>query len=97
MDNNVAGGLGAGLLSYAQTSERLNQQDKTNALNQQYADMAKQNQKAQFLQNGIQVDADGNVGYDDVHKQLQALAGTNKLSAEQQQADAYDPNEKSRK
>lgn len=82
-DLAVAGGIGQGLMSFANSYAQAKQQKTQNALNQQQADRAEGDYQAGLLSQGMQQNADGTVGYT---PQKQAQVDTaNKLATQRQQ------------
>lgn len=92
-DLGMLGGIGQGLSSFADSYQKAKQMDQTNELNQQYVGLLKQQQQSKMLGEGMVVDpTSGNIDYDDIHKKIHELAGTNALTEAQRQKANDDPN-----
>jgi hypothetical protein len=71
-DLSLAGGIGNGLLSFANSYQKAKQQDQQNQVNQQYANIAKQRENAGLLGAGMQADEEGNVSYTPEQQQIKS-------------------------
>lgn len=85
-DYGLLGGIGSGLSSFADSYSKQKQLNKTNDLNQQYVNMAKQREQMGLLQNGMEASPDGGVQYNpeqaEIIKNKRAVeqaAGRNKI------------------
>lgn len=91
-DNGASvGGIGAGLLAFTDTYLKTKQMNNSNALNQRYADMANQKEKAGLLEKGMVASPTGDVSFDDVHQKLHDQEAQNYLSESEYNAEKLKP------
>lgn len=90
-DLALAGGVGAGLLSFANSYQRQQQLDQTNALNNKYADMASQRDSAGLLGQGMQHGLGNDVEYNSDYQKIHDLSKQNTASDAQYENNIRDP------